>query len=132
MSKTGEELIELVQRTIDAFNEGDFGAAVASAHPEVVIVRPGGLPDVQGVEALRAWMEPDAFESQPTDIRRMETVANRVLVELHSVNRGAGSGIEMSVDTWGVWTFDEADRVIRVQFFLDHEEEEARRALSGD
>jgi hypothetical protein len=132
MATPDQELTELVRRTIDAFNQGDFGAAVALAHPEVVFARLGGLPDLQGIEALRAWMEPDAFESQLTQIGRMETVANRVLVEQHTVARGAGSGIEMSVDSWGVWTFDEDGKIARVQFFLRHEEDEARRALSGD
>jgi hypothetical protein len=131
MAIPDQELTELVGRTIDAFNRGDFGAAVALAHPEVVFARLGGLPDLQGTEALRAWMEPDAFESQLTDIRQMETEANRVLVEQHTVARGAGSGIEMGIDSWAVWTFDEDGKVIRVQFFLQHEEDEARRALSG-
>jgi hypothetical protein len=132
VSETGDELMEVVRRIMDAFNQGDFGTAVALAHPEVVFARPGGLADLQGVEALREWMEPDAFESQLTEIRGMETVANRVLVDQHSVNRGAGSGIEMSIDTWGVWTFDEDGKITRVQLFLGHEEDEARRALSGD
>jgi limonene-1,2-epoxide hydrolase len=132
MSETGDELMEQVRRIMDAFNEGDFGAAVALAHPEVVFARLGGLPDLQGVEALRAWMEPDAFESQLTEIERMETAANRVLVQQHTVARGAGSGIEMSVDSWGVFTFDDAGKITRVQLFLQHEEDEARRALSGD
>jgi hypothetical protein len=131
VSETGDELMELVRRIMDAFNQGDFGAAVTLAHPEVVFARPGGLADLQGVEALREWMEPDAFESQLTEIRGMEAVANRVLVDQHSVNRGAGSGIEMSIDTWGVWTFDEDGKITRVQLFLGHEEDEARRAFSG-
>jgi hypothetical protein len=46
-------------------------------------------------------------------------------------SNGAGSGIEMSVDSWGVFTFDDAGKITRVQLFLQHEEAEARRALSG-
>jgi ketosteroid isomerase-like protein len=131
MATPDQDLTEVVRRTMDALNRGDFSAAVELAHPEVVFVRPGGLPDVQGAKALRAWMEPDAFESQLTDIRQMETKANRVLVEQHTVARGAGSGIEMGIDSWAVWEFDEDGKVVRVQFLLHHEEDEARRALSG-
>jgi ketosteroid isomerase-like protein len=130
MSKTGDELIELVRASVDALNRGDFAGAAAPAHPEVVFVRPGGLSSLQGSKALREWMEPDAFESQQTELRSVEAEGNRVLVEQHTVARGAGSGIEMGIDTWALWTFDEG-RVIRVELFLGHEEDEARRGLSG-
>jgi ketosteroid isomerase-like protein len=130
MSRTGDELIELVRESVDALNRGDFAAAAAPAHPEVVFVRPGGLPSLQGPEALREWMEPDAFEAQRTELRSVDAEGNRVLVEQHTTARGAGSGIEMGIDSWALWTFED-DRVIRVELFLGHEEDEARRGLSG-
>ena len=42
--------------------------------------------------------------------------------------RGAGSGIEMEIETWGVWTFDEAGLAIRIEAYLDHEAAKAREA----
>jgi limonene-1,2-epoxide hydrolase len=131
MSKTDEGLIELVRGAMEAFNRGDFESAVKTAHPEVVLRRLGGLPEVRGVDAFRKWMEPDAFESQQTVLQAFEVEGNRVLVRQHTVARGAGSGIETGIDSLAVWTFDDENRVARVELFLPHEEEEARRALRG-
>jgi hypothetical protein len=131
MGNTGEELIQLVRDAVEAFNRGDFESAVQTAHPEVVLRRLGGLPEVRGVDAFREWMEPDAFESQQTVLNAFEVDGNRVLVRQHTVARGAGSGIEAAVDSLAVWTFDEDNNVTRVELFLPPEEEEARRALRG-
>ena len=73
-------------------------------------------------------MEPDAFESQtlePLDFRAAE---NRVLVRLRMIARGTGSGIEMDMELWNLWTFDDAGLVTRVQVFLPHEGAEALAA----
>jgi hypothetical protein len=51
------------------------------------------------------------------------------MVHVRGTLRGAGSGIEMEVWSWAVWTFDAADRVTRIEVFLDHEHAEAERAL---
>jgi len=131
MSNTDDELIELVRRATEAFNRGDFDSAAEMAHPEVTLRRTGGLTEVRGVDAFRAWMEPDAFESQQTDLHGFEVEGNRVLARQHTVSRGAGSGIEMGMDSLVVWTFDDDYRVTRVELFLPHEEKEARRALGG-
>jgi hypothetical protein len=76
-------------------------------------------------------MEPDAFESQKTELREIEIEGNRALVRQHTRARGAGSGIEMEVEAWGVWTFDEDGRVTRIETYLQREEDEARRAFRG-
>lgn len=46
--------------------------------------------------------------------------------------RGAGSGIEMELEAWTLWTFDQDGRATRAEFFLPHQEDEARRALRGE
>jgi ketosteroid isomerase-like protein len=129
VSLSDQELIERVKRSYQAFNRGDFDAATEGAHPDLVIVRPGGQPELQGADAVRAWMKPDAFESQTTELLEFEVEANRVLTRQRTAARGAGSGIEIEIDSWSVWTFDDQGRITRLELYLHHEEEAARRAL---
>jgi ketosteroid isomerase-like protein len=126
-----QELIERVKRSYEAFNRGDFEAAAAFAHPDIVVVRPGGQPELRGDDAVRAWMEPDAFESQSTQLLESEVERNRILTRQRTAARGAGSGLEMQIDSWSVWTFDDEGTATRVELFLHHEEEQARRAFEG-
>ena len=98
------------------------------AHPDIVFVRPGGLPELRGADAVRAWMEPDAFESQRIELLDVEIEGNKVLTKQRTMARGAGSGIEMQIDSLIVWTFDEEGQVTRVEAFLMQDEEAARRA----
>jgi hypothetical protein len=127
-----EDLIERLRRVYELFNAEEFDAAVELAHPEIVFVRPAAQSELRGVEALRAWMEPDAFESQVIEPEAFEAAGNRILVRQHSTARGAGSGIEIEIDSWTLWTFDDEGRATRMQFFLPNEEDEARRALRGE
>jgi ketosteroid isomerase-like protein len=132
MALSGDELIELLRRNNEAINRGDFDTAIQLADPDIVYVRPGGLPELRGVEAVRAWMEPDAFESQRYELLDHEVEGNRILTRARTIARGAGSGIEMQIDALTVWTFNADGKVARVEAFLLHEEDAARRALQGD
>ena len=77
---------------------------------------------------MRAWMEPDAFESQRIELLDVEIEGNKVLTKQRTMARGAGSGIEMQIDSLIVWTFDEEGKVTRVEAFLMQDEEATRRA----
>ena len=123
-----QENVERLKAAYDAINRGDFGAAVAIAHPEIEFVRVAGLTPVRGVNAFREWMEPDALEAQSFEPISFSANGNKVLVHQHNKFRGPGSGIEMEGDFWGVWTFDDEGRVTKVEAFLDHEEDQALEA----
>ena len=129
MALTAEDMIAALRRNNEAVNKGDFDAAIELADPDIVFVRAGGLPDLRGAEAVRAWMEPDAFESQRYEMVDFEAAGNRLLSRQITKARGAGSGIEMEIEALTVWTFSEEGKVLRVEVFLPSEEEEARRAL---
>jgi ketosteroid isomerase-like protein len=126
-----EEILETLRRGYEAYNRRDYDSVSALMHPDVVFVRPGAEPDLRGVDAFRAWMEPDAFESQTSELREFEIGEQKVLVHQRTRARGAGSGIEMEIDSWAVWTFDDDRRITRIEAYLDHEEAEARRAFEG-
>ncbi len=121
-------MIDALQRTYEAFNRGDFDAAVAIAHPEMEFVPPGGQASLRGAAAVRAWMEPDAFEEQRIEPLDFRAEGMKVLVRQHTQARGAGSGIVLDMDVWAVWTFDDDLLVTRLESFLPHEESEALEA----
>jgi hypothetical protein len=123
------DLIERLRRVYELFNAEEFDAAVEIAHPDIVFARPGAQSELRGADALRAWMEPDAFDSQVIEPEHFEVAGNRILVRQHATARGASSGIEVEIDSWTLWTFDDDGMVTRMQFFLPNEEEEAQRAL---
>lgn len=131
MPLSEEGPIDALRRVYELFNAGDFDAAIELAHPEIVFVRPGAQSDVKGVDAFREWMEPDAFESQVIEAEAFETDGNRILVHQRATARGAGSGIEIEIESWTVWAFDRDGKATRVEFFLPHQEDGARRALRG-
>ena len=122
------EIIESLRRGFDAYNRGDFDAASENWHPEVELVPAGRQSTIKGVAAIRAWMEPDAFESQEVELLEFRVVGHKVLVRHRSKIHGAGSGIEAEFVNWSVWTFDEAGLVTRFEIFLPNEEAEALEA----
>ena len=72
MDERDAAMIDALRRSHQAFNRGDFDVAVESAHPEIEFIPPGGQAPLRGAAALRAWMEPNAFEEQriePLDFR---------------------------------------------------------------
>jgi ketosteroid isomerase-like protein len=130
VSLTDEELIERLRGAFEAFNRGDYDAAMDWVHPEVVFVTLSpGRTERRGAQALRAWMEPDAFESQESEPREVEIAGHKALIHQHTRARGAGSGIEMETGSWAVWTFDDDGRVTRIENYLEHDEERARGAF---
>ena len=125
---TDEEMIAVLRRFHDAFNRGDVEAVVQLVHPDMELVRAGGMSSIKGVDALRKWMEPDAIEearAEPLDFR---VNGEKVFVREHVTGRGTGSGIEIDAVTYIVWTLDDHGLVREAQAFLPHEEAEALEA----
>ena len=123
-----EETIERLQAGYDAFNRGDFDTAIAFFHPDVEYIPVGGQPPIRGAQGFRAWMEPSAFERQVVEPREITVNGDKALVRIHAAVRGAGSGIEMEVESWVVLTQDPDGLVTRMEVFFLYEEEQARAA----
>jgi ketosteroid isomerase-like protein len=130
MTNRDAEIVAGVRRGLDAFSRGDFDAVVKNIHPEIELVPPtGGEQTLKGAARVRAWMEPDAFESNVVEPLDFRVVANKLLVRTRSHIKGAGSGIEVDALSWAVLTYDEAGLVTRIEIYLDHQEAEALEAL---
>ena len=128
MSDRDQEIINSLRHAYEAFSRADFDTAIEIAHPDVEFVLPGGQSPLRGADALRAWMEPDAIEEQRIEPREFRVSGNKVLVRQHTWGRGAGSGIELEVDLWAVWTVNDDGLVTRVEGFLVDQEREAHEA----
>ncbi len=128
MAGREEEIIARLRRAYDAFNRQDFDAAMEIVHPEVEFNRPGGQAPVSGADAMREWMEPDAFEEQTIEPVELTVEGNKVLVLQHARARGAGSGIDLDILSWAVWTLDDAGLATRVDSYLHHDKAEALEA----
>jgi ketosteroid isomerase-like protein len=128
MADRDEKIIAGLRRIYEAFNRGDFDAAIAVAHPEIEYVPPGGQSSLRGAEAVRAWMEPDAFEDNQVEPLEFSIQGNKVLVRQHATARGAGSGIELDMEMWAVWTLNDDGLVTRLEVYLPHQENEALEA----
>jgi hypothetical protein len=121
-------MIARVREVMDAYSRQDFDTVVALNHPDVVIVRAGGLPRIHGVKALREWMEPDAFDSQAIEPLDFRVHGNRVIARQRNRIVGAGSRIETDFYSWSVWTLDDAGLVVHLELFQEHEEDRAMDA----
>ena len=125
MTDRDQEIIGRLRRAYEAYNRGDFDGAKEIAHPDIEFVRAGGQATLVGSDALRAWMEPDAFEEMEIELCEIRINGNQFLVRQHSRARGAGSGIEMDADFWVVWTVDSSGLARRVESFFAHQRKEA-------
>jgi ketosteroid isomerase-like protein len=128
MADRDEEIVASLRRIYEAFNRGDFDAAIALMHPEMEYVPPGGQSSLRGAEAVRAWMEPDAFEENQVEPLEFSIHDNKVLVRQHARARGAGSGIALDMEIWGVWTLNDDGLATRFEVYLPHQEAEALEA----
>jgi len=128
MSQLNVETVEGLQRGFDAYNRGDFDTAVENFHPEAELAPAGSQPMIRGIGAIRAWMEPDAFESQVVEPLEFRVAGNKVLVRHRTKIHGAGSGIEAEFVNWSVWTYNKTGLVTRFEIYLPNQEEEAHEA----
>jgi ketosteroid isomerase-like protein len=129
-SDLNAEIVEKVLASFAAFNRGDFDETVAVMHPDVEYIPVGGQAPIRGVERLREWMEPSAWDRQVIEPLDITVTGRKILVHSRTSARGAGSGIEMEVEAWTVMTLDADLLVIRIETFLPHEEAKARQAAA--
>lgn len=122
------EVVVRVRRGYEAYSRGDFDAVMEWIHPEIELLPAGRQPPIKGAASYRAWLEPDAFESQVLEPFEIHVNGDKVLIHVSSTIRGAASGIEAEFLSWAVLTLDEAGLTRRIEIYLDHQEAEALEA----
>jgi ketosteroid isomerase-like protein len=126
-----EEFEARLRRGLAAFSEGDFDATAALMADDIELVRPGGLGTLRGVATLRQWMEPDALEGMTIEAVDIQVAGDKALVKQRTTARGAGSGIELDLVSWGIWTIRPDGLLARIEVFQDYEKEQALEAWGG-
>jgi ketosteroid isomerase-like protein len=121
-----EENVEIVTRTIDAWNRGDLDGVLAGAHPDLEWhpVLPAGVEGSGGVyrgldEARQFWAEFwDMFDEFRITIQSARAVGTSVLV-LAQIQGRAHSGVPVD-SSWGA-VFEMRDGLcVKTESFLDH------------
>jgi ketosteroid isomerase-like protein len=117
----------------DAFNRGDFDAAVTYFAPEIVWRDPSEVPDAgehHGPDEVKGLWR--SFAEQWTDMRmdplEFAEDGDRTLVRVHFSGKGRESGAPMELEFFQLWTIRES-RALSVDSFISREAaEEALRA----
>jgi ketosteroid isomerase-like protein len=119
-----QKLVERLKNGYEAFNRGDFEAALEAAVDDIelrVIDSPSGTSVVSGRDAVIEWMKPDMFaEQRATPVEFIEAADDTIIVRLIAQVRGAGSGLEIEDEVFHVW-WARGDLAERLEVHLDRD-----------
>jgi ketosteroid isomerase-like protein len=110
--------IEHMHRGFERYNAEDWDALREFVSPDVVIERVGDMPPVHGWDGLRELLEPDAFAWQRIYPLDWTVNGDKALLRVRIHAQGAGSGLELDIEGWQVWTVRD-HVVVRMQNFQD-------------
>ena len=131
-----EENVEVVRRSIEAWNENDWAAMEARVDPAITVKAPEGWPEsgeFSGWPAVRTQYErlKAAWSDERVEIVDIRPIdAARLLVQLRWIGHGGASGLAFDSLSWNVYTLENG-KIARIDFYFDADE--ARLALGmGD
>jgi ketosteroid isomerase-like protein len=118
--RMSQENVEIVRRCCEAFNRGDYEAALDALDPEIEYDL-SHFPDGriyygrEGVqEAFRIWLGTWADYRQEQE--EFIDAGDMVIVVVREFGRGKGSGLELVRPTVGVWTLRDA-KATQIRFY---------------
>jgi ketosteroid isomerase-like protein len=118
-----QENVEIVRRSVAAFNEGGIEAVAQFAHPEIEFQEPPTQPApraARGVEETRETFTSfdEAWEEHQSEIKEIrELPGEEVLLSTVEHFRGR-DGMELAAACWTVYTFREG-KIIKLRPFWD-------------
>jgi ketosteroid isomerase-like protein len=113
------ENVEIVRHCCEAFQRGDYSAALDALDPEIsyeLTFFPDGevYRGHEGVrEAFRRWL--GTWEDYQQTLEEIVDAGDNVVVAAREYGRGKGSGLQLDRLTFGIWTLRDA-KVMRIQF----------------
>ena len=120
------ENVASVRRFVDAFNRRDLDSVVSDMDPDLHLDEWQEAPGArsyrgpEGVQAaLDSWFE--TWEWMRVEIEDLREAGDRVFFSLHQRAKGKGSGVEVEIRSWNVYTFRNG-KLTRIQLFLDAEQ----------
>ena len=122
-----EETIEVVRAAIDAFNRGDWDAALKAAAPDCEFDfsrATGPRRGVHDLDQMRGFLDSfggfEAFDSVRVEAAEFIDVGERVVVPVTLHARGR-EGIEVKARPTGVWTIRDG-AIVGVRLYQEREE----------
>lgn len=122
-----------VRAGIEAYNSRDFEQVLATLAEDVEWKRVDGLPDeggtVHGRDGVRELFVPEAWARQRLEL--LEMVEDGATVLVHGIfhAEGVGSGIELDVETYVVYRFDENGLATHVENWRERADAERSSGL---
>jgi ketosteroid isomerase-like protein len=121
-----EENIELVRSLMEAWNRGDYSTALQSIDPEIEVESAlGGTFDgtYQGHSGLRRFLEDfwSNFENFSTEVEEYIPAGDDVVIGAHHRGSGIGSGVEVEMWNWQVFTVRRG-MIVRYRMFNTKQE----------
>ena len=128
--------VDTVRESLDAYRRGDFDALAEMMDPDVEVhdwpeaADPRTFRGTDGfLEAGEVWGE--AWEYMYGEPTGFIESGDLVFAFIRMTGKGRGSEIEMTLDTFGVYTF-RGSKVSRIQYFTDREAALEAAGLSED
>jgi ketosteroid isomerase-like protein len=112
--------VEIVRRCCEAFDRGDYSAALEALAPDIeydLTHFPDGriYRGHDGVrEAFRIWM--GTWEDYRQERSGLVDAGDEVIVPTREYGRGKGSGLQLERPTYGVWTMRDG-KAVRIRFY---------------
>jgi ketosteroid isomerase-like protein len=119
-----QENVEIVRKLFDAFNRGDYAAALAALAPDIEWHAPSGVSIGEEIyrghhavqRAFVLWL--DAWETYRFEPTELLDRGDNVVVTGTQIGRGRGSGVEINLQTFNVFTLRNG-KIIRMRTFDD-------------
>jgi ketosteroid isomerase-like protein len=118
--------VEIVRNLYEAWNRGDTPSALALIDPEIEVEKTqGGFNEgtYRGHAGLSQVLQDfwDQFEFDRSEVKEYMDAKGDVLTAVIHHGRGKGSGIEVEMWHWNLWTLRDG-KIVRLQLFLDRAE----------
>jgi ketosteroid isomerase-like protein len=120
------ENVELVRRMYAAYARGEFELGLSCLDPEIEFSEPAGQPGAgiycghQGVvQAFANWT--GAWDDFRVEVEELSDFGEHVLARTSHHGRGKGSGVEVELRVFQLWTIRH-DNVVRTRMYYDEAE----------
>ena len=122
-----EENVEIIRRSYERWNQGDFGWAMELAGPEFEYVTAEGIPGLtggfRGRDGFMRFLEQfwEQFDEPRAEPQEFIEAGDSVLAVVTFRASGKQSGAEVNMEVFQLWTFRDG-KVIRGHGFFDRED----------
>jgi ketosteroid isomerase-like protein len=118
--------VEIVARMYDTYARGDFESSLACLDPEIEFSQPTDEPGGgtfyghEGVvQAFAVWT--GAWEDYRVEVEELTDCGDQVLARTRHHGRGKGSGAEVELEIFQLWTLRD-DKAVRATMYYDQAE----------